>query len=230
MPIIVVCPGCRKRYSVSDKFAGKSGPCPNCKTVIQIPEKQEVIIHAPEEFAAGGRGKSGRPVARPIARRIFEIPLPVALLIVGGSISVLFLTAILGYAGVFRDNFVLTAVGLLLVTFPLVLGGYNMLYDVEELEPYQGRVLFIRAGICTAAYVAIWAGFSFFGAQYLTGEIWNWLLVGTPFVILGAVAALACFDFDFGTGLLHFGFYLLITIFLRWLAGLGWIWEVPKLL
>jgi hypothetical protein len=112
----------------------------------------------------------------------------------------------------------------------LVLVGYNMLYDVEELEPYRGRVLMIRAAICTAAYVAIWAGFSFFGAQYLTGEIWNWLLVGTPFVILGAIAALACFDFDFGTAFLHFGFYLLVTILLRWLAGLGWIWEIPKLL
>jgi hypothetical protein len=230
MPIVVVCPGCHKRYSVSDKFAGKSGPCPNCKTIIPIPKKEEVIIHAPEEFAGAGRGKSGRPIAKPIARRILEISPTVAVAIGGGTLAVLVATVVLGSTGVFREYFWLSGLGLLIVTFPLVVGAYQVLHDPEDLEPYQGRVLLIRAAICTALYVAIWAGFCLFGVRYLSGEIWNWLMVGTPFVVLGALAALACFDFDFGTALLHFGFFLLVTIFLRWLAGLGWLWDLPRLI
>lgn len=228
MPIIVVCPGCRKRYSVSDKFAGKSGPCPNCKTIIQIPKKEEVIIHAPEEFAGAGRGISGKPIAKPIGRRIWEIHPTMAVAAGLGTVVVLVATALLGSAGILRDNLLLTGFGLVLVTYPVVIAGYQFLYDIEELEPYQGRALWIRGAICTAVYVAIWAGFSFFGARYLTGELWNWLIIGTPFIILGALAALAAFDFDFPTSLLHFGFYLLVTVFLRWLAGFGWIWELPR--
>ena len=43
MAITIVCPGCHKRFSVSDNFAGQSGPCPKCKTVIKIPEKSTEV-------------------------------------------------------------------------------------------------------------------------------------------------------------------------------------------
>ena len=64
MAILVVCPGCKKSFNVDDKFAGKTGPCPNCKTKITIPEKKaEVKIHAPDEFAGGGKGVTGKLAA-----------------------------------------------------------------------------------------------------------------------------------------------------------------------
>src|SRR6185436_17408582 len=67
MPISVVCPGCKKRFSVSEKFAGQKGPCPSCKAVIQIPDKaEEVVIHAPEE--AGPKDSKGKTVLKPILR------------------------------------------------------------------------------------------------------------------------------------------------------------------
>ena len=40
MPISVVCPGCKARFNVSDKFAGKKGPCPKCKTVLTVPRRR----------------------------------------------------------------------------------------------------------------------------------------------------------------------------------------------
>src|SRR5688500_2875242 len=68
MPLNVICPGCKKRFTVSEKFAGQKGPCPQCKTVIQIPEKQEdVVIHAPE--GAGPKDSKGTAVLRPILRK-----------------------------------------------------------------------------------------------------------------------------------------------------------------
>ena len=69
MSIIVVCPGCLKSFKVSDKFAGKTGPCPNCKRTLQVPTKeQEVKVHAPEAFAGGGKSTTGKLVTKPIAR------------------------------------------------------------------------------------------------------------------------------------------------------------------
>ena len=69
MPIPVVCPGCKASFNVSDKFAGKQGPCPKCKTVISIPKPdpakkpvEEVKIGEPEP-PAGGKSKTGRPVS-----------------------------------------------------------------------------------------------------------------------------------------------------------------------
>ena len=35
MAIDVTCPSCHTRFQVSDKFAGKSGPCPKCKNTIR---------------------------------------------------------------------------------------------------------------------------------------------------------------------------------------------------
>ncbi len=70
MPISVVCPGCKARFSVSEKFAGKKGPCPKCKTVVTVPDAPaaEVKIHVPEEYASGGKDSKGRAVGKPIPR------------------------------------------------------------------------------------------------------------------------------------------------------------------
>ena len=68
MPIKVICPGCTKRFTVSEKFAGQKGPCPHCKAEIKIPEvaEEEVVIHAPENF--GPKDAGGRAVLKPIER------------------------------------------------------------------------------------------------------------------------------------------------------------------
>src|SRR5437773_10569668 len=69
MAIVVVCPTCHARFQVSEKFAGQKGPCPKCKNPINIPKlEDEVKIHAPEEFGAGGKDAKGRPVLKPIER------------------------------------------------------------------------------------------------------------------------------------------------------------------
>ncbi|MGC4002607.1 MAG: hypothetical protein QM811_05470 [Pirellulales bacterium] len=74
MPINVLCPTCKSRFQVSEKFAGKQGPCPKCKAVITVPKVEEqVVIHAPEEFGGGGvaapKDAKGRPALKPIARK-----------------------------------------------------------------------------------------------------------------------------------------------------------------
>src|SRR5664280_2030892 len=84
MSITVVCPGCRKSFQVSDKFAGKSGPCPNCKRKLQVPLKtEEVKVHTPEAFAGGGRSTSGKLVIKPVAFQPAKLQPATAAIIAG---------------------------------------------------------------------------------------------------------------------------------------------------
>src|SRR5437764_1703089 len=88
MAIDVTCPSCHTRFQVSEKFAGKSGPCPKCKTTIKVPEKKdEVVIHAPEDY--GPKTTTGQMVFKPIARTEVKLQVPQIAAIVGSVIVVL---------------------------------------------------------------------------------------------------------------------------------------------
>jgi len=230
MSILVVCPGCRKRYTVSDQFAGKSGPCPNCKTTIKIPKKsEEVVIHAPREFERGGRGVTGRLIFRPIRRQEVKLT-PVAVVsVVGLTLLVLICAWMLGRSGVLEGNLPFSAVALLVVSFPLAAGGYWFLHHDEELAPYRGRQLYLRAAICALVYVILWGAYTYAAQRYLPGamEFFTFVALGL-LVIPGALAAHACLDLEAENAVLHYCFYLLVTIVLRWLAGFDWAWNIPQ--
>jgi hypothetical protein len=231
MSIIVVCPGCRKSFKVSDQFAGKSGPCPKCKRTLQVPTKaEEVTVHAPEAFAGGGRTTTGKLITKPIARTDVKAH-PVAIaLIVAAVLLVLLATWLGGHAGgkppgIFAST-LLSAVGLLLVSLPLVIAAYEVLHD-DELEPFRGLSLYIRSAICGLGYVALWWVFSLLvspSVGLVTGEIWNWVFVVPPFVVLGGFVAIAALNLEFGNAAFHYGFYLVATLLLRWAAGMEWLW------
>jgi len=225
MAIRVICPGCHKRFQVSDKFAGQTGACPSCKHAIRVPTKEEeVTVHAPEAFESGGRGVSGKLTLKPIARRETRLP-PVALVgIVAGALMVLFISWIAGR--VFQESLLFRVVGLLIISPPLVLAGYGFLHNDDDLEPLSGTALLGRSGLCALFSVLLWGIFSYVSGYVLTGEVWNWFLVAPPLLIMGALAGLGCLDLDFGSAFLLYSFYVLITMFLGFLAGLGWIWEI----
>ncbi len=143
MPIDITCTGCRTRFSVSDKFAGKKGPCPKCKTVIQIPEKSdEVVVHAPEEF--GPKNASGVGVLKPIARR--EVKTTPLMWVGIGSGIVLVLVGALLLRGMESVPPFLIGLMAFLLGPPLVLAGYSFLQD-DVLEAYRGKSLWIRSRI-----------------------------------------------------------------------------------
>ncbi len=230
MPIQVVCPGCLKRFKVSDKFAGQSGPCPNCKQTIQIPElSEQVVIHEPEQFSSGGRARTGRMATKPIFRQYTRVNPAAVAAIVAGVLVTLIATYLMGRAGVFDQSVLMRAVGLMIVSPPIVMAGYWFLSDSEELEVYRGRQLFLRATVCSLLYIAVWGAFGYAADQFLSGDdtLWEWLII-VPFLAVGGSVALGCFDLDFGTGFLHYCFYVFVTVVLRAVAGLGWIWNIAK--
>ncbi len=228
MSILVVCRKCQKSFKVSDQFAGQKGPCPNCKATLQIPKKEdEVKIHGDEEFTDGGRSIDGELLTKPIARKDTKLQPVVAVAIAGAVLVALIVTWAAG--GVIARSILVRTVGLLLITPPLALAAYTFLRDEDELEPYRGTVLYVRSGICAAAYVILWAILLYVSSTgLLTGEIWEWLFVAPPLLAVGALAALACFDLEFGNAFFHYAFYLLVVLILRWIAGMPWIWEISE--
>jgi hypothetical protein len=229
MAILVVCPGCRKRFQVSDQFAGKTGPCPNCKTEIKIPSLDEdVTIHGPESTVGAGRTTHAERSVKPIAFSETKWN-PVAAAAVGVAVVVVVLvTVFAGRAGLFETSFIARAIGLVVITPPLVVAGYWFLRDSEDLDPYRGRVLYLRAAICSLIYVVLWGVFSTVAPQVLTGELWQWLFLAPPFLVVGCLAATFSLDLDFGNGFFHYCFYLLVTVLLQRVGGLGWVWEVTR--
>jgi hypothetical protein len=227
MPINVTCPGCLTRFTVSEKFAGRSGACPKCKSPIRVPSKEEAVeVHAPQQFGSGGRGKDGKLILKPIAREQRKFSVGLAIGVVAG-VAAAFAVAALG-RGLLREYWLFRALGLLVVSPPLVWAGYLFLRDDDNLEIFAGRMMLVRTAICAAAYAALWGVFGYVAGHTLTGEIWNWFLTAPPFVITGALVGLACYDLDFGNGCLHYGFYVLVTALLRAAAGMGWLWQIGQ--
>ncbi len=222
MSILVVCPGCKASFNVSDKFAGKEGPCPKCKAKIQIPKQEEVVkIHVPEEHASGGKDSKGRPTTKPIEREETKLT-PVMMVIIGGGILAVIAVALaMRLTG--SPNPWLAGIGLVLISPPLVVGCYSILRDAD-LEPYRGMALIARSGICALVYAAAWGVFVFLLPGGLTDQLWSWLFVAPPFLLVGGLTALACYDFDFGTGVIHYSFYVLVTMVVGYLAGLPPVW------
>jgi hypothetical protein len=220
MPISVVCPSCHARFQVSEKFAGKEGPCPKCKGKIKVPALEEqVVIHAPEEFGGGGKDAKGRPVLKPIARVETKAQPVVVAGIVGAFLVTIGIAWVVGRSALDPATLqIVLGAGAVLLAPPLVLGAYSFLRN-QELEPYSGKELFVRVAICSAAYAALWGAIwglkiAFaLDSQSLTAL--NFAMLAAPPVVIGSLVALGTLDLDFGTGFMHYSCYLLATVLLR---------------
>ena len=225
MPIAVICPGCHKRFNVSDKFAGKKGPCPECKTVISIPDKsEEVVIHAPEQF--GPKGASGEAVLKPIERQETKFTRTAVVGTVAFAILVPLIALLLRFTVNLEDDTLRRSVlglGAFLIAPPIVLLGYTFLRD-DELEPYAGQALWLRVAICSAVYAVTW-GLYLYVVTMLgfesAPELPHLVYLVPGLVVCGAIAALATLDLESILAAVHYCFYLGISVVLRLIMGLG---------
>jgi hypothetical protein len=251
MPIQVTCPGCKATFNVSDKYAGRQGPCPKCKAVITIPKLEaakkveEVKIAAPEEVGTTGKSATGRPVLKPIERQDAKLT-PAAAGAIVGVLVVMFVAAWFAgphllapdrllpeerndpalastYAGQWWTAFVLRAVGLVIVGFPIVWAGYLALRD-DELEPFRGRSLLVRSLICLAVYLGMWGGYGLLPDDLHTSG-YAWVYIALPFLIVGSLIAYFCFDFDVTSAVIHCVAFITLTLMLGMTAGLTMPWS-----
>jgi hypothetical protein len=223
MAIDVTCPKCKTRFQVSEKFAGKSGPCPKCKNVIKVPElTEQVVIHAPEDY--GPKTTTGQAVFKPITRTEVNLQLPQIAAIVGSVLVVLIGAIILRLA--FPDKHsvqfqVLMGLCAALLGPPLAFAAYTFLRD-DELEPYRGTEVLLRSLACGLVYAAIWGAywyvFYYFNPKPPTGwqPSWGIMAAVVPIMVaIGAFAAQASFELELATGALHYATYLIATVLLR---------------
>src|SRR5262245_27972112 len=156
MAIDVTCTKCLTRFQVSEKFAGKKGPCPKCKAIITVPDKaQEVVIHAPE--VAGPKDSTGQAVSKPLTRKEVLLSAPVIGGIVGAIVLVLLVALVLriSFPGGKIPQLV-TVLGAFLLAPPLAYAGYTFLRD-DELEPYRGMELILHLIAPSVVYPGLWA-------------------------------------------------------------------------
>ncbi len=225
MPIQVTCPSCRSRFNVSDKFAGKEGPCPKCKKIIRVPDQSEqVVIHAPE--SSGPTDMQGRPVLKPI-RRHETILSSVQITLIAGCVIGFLLTALI-VRMTFGDDIGkfpewLLYVAAIAMAPPLVYVGYQLLRD-QELGAFNVSDLRNRVLICSLIYAVSW--FAMPLAWMAFNDIYNmgsWMTALIAMLAVGGAAGMFSFDLDYLLGLVHYGMYLCVCLLGRWIAGLGFL-------
>lgn len=225
MPISIVCPGCKARFSVSDHFAGRTGPCPKCKQPITIPKPaaQSVVIHEPDAPVSSS-GQTGRAPTAPIKSRDKPVKVSAIMASAVGAAVCLAVAAILpriyppGAEGATTIPSWLLLGGAFAVAIPSVTLAYAAVRN-RELEALQGMEFAKRAIICSFVYAALWGLRGILPAEQ-TAEMWQWLYIGPLFVTAGSLAAFASLDLDQGGAIAHYSFYALFCSLLRWMAGL----------
>ena len=223
MAIQVTCPGCLKRFNVSEKYAGKSGPCPSCQKQIKIPElKDQVVIHAPDE--AEPKDAKGRSIFSPIRRTETRISAPVILGIALAAVVIFGIALGLRFSSGGAPTLLL-AVAAVALAPPLGLAGYWFLRD-DELGGYEGRPLWIRCGICGAAFAALWGVYAMVPryiddtAQSMADISGMWMAIMLLVVVaIGTAVSVATFELEVGQGAMHYILYLGVTFALAWTAG-----------
>jgi hypothetical protein len=221
-----------KRFKVSDKFAGMKGPCPSCKTVINIP-KASVKIHGVEEIDAGKKvgdvNASGHTVLQPISRleigfNIKEVPR--YLLATFGVFLFAFLVGVIVPRGLILN--IIGVVGLCAIAFPVSLLGYQLLRDREELFMLTGEDLYKTTGICAAVYVVVWIIFEIFLWYMRVDYIFVWVYFAV-FAMFAILLGHAILDINFGNSVFHFLIFFFAVLLLRGITPMGWLWNAAAI-
>lgn len=222
MAIQVTCRHCHTRFTVSDQYAGKKGPCPKCKSEIEIPKAEEQVqVHAPEGF--GPKDSSGKSVLKPLTRSDTKIG-PIQIIGIIGTVVIAVVGAIaIGKSGIEKDStqmWLMLGIGATIMAPILSYAGYTFLRD-QERGSFLGTELWIRIAICGAGYALLWVVLPL--VQFTVGE-YDFVPVmigGAIMLAAGAGIALATLELDYLMGLLHYGLYFGACLGLRWLAGVG---------
>jgi hypothetical protein len=222
MPIQVTCPGCLSRFTVSDKYAGKKGPCPKCKKEIMVPDKaQEVVIHAPE--VSGPKDSKGVAVLKPIKRGEFRVGWKVWAMVGLATVVTLSLAILVRWNVIPSAPWLLT-LGALVLAPPIAMLGYTFLRD-DELEGYSGREYLVRITICSAVFAATWLiylGLARFFENQSLGDVSvvQMALFMLAMIAVGTVASLTSLELETGQSIMHYLAYFVVSFLLCWIMGI----------
>ncbi|QDT62018.1 hypothetical protein SV7mr_45590 [Stieleria bergensis] len=225
MPIQVTCRHCLKRFNVSEKFAGQTGPCPSCKKPIEIPQADEqVVVHAPVDDAP--KDSKGQSVLKPITRQETDVTRKGLLITIGSVIALLVLALMLRLAGSENSGLVyIRLLGAFALAAPLAWAGYMFLYD-QECEPYRGPELRNRVLVTSGAYGLLWCIYAFVPSYVMELDAANEMSVIVfgislmVMIVVGAIIAMATFELEFFSGVIHAALYVLVVAVAGWISGM----------
>jgi hypothetical protein len=214
-----------KRFTVADKFAGQTGPCPQCKAKITIPKlEDQVVIHAPDHSEAGAVGTSGRHALKTYKWKDTKFQ-PLLFTAVAGFVLVALLIALVLRSTGEVGPWIKVAAAVILGP-PLAWAGYTFLRD-PEFEGYHGVQLLLRSIACGLVFALLWGIFTFLGHQFFGSdaftkglEIWQMVVLVVPVFAAGTLAAYAAFDLDPGSAFFNCAMFFAVTVVLRLVAGL----------
>ena len=219
MPIRVTCSGCLARFDVSEKFAGKEGPCPKCKKIIKIPTADEqVVVHAPEH--SGPKDSTGQAILKPISRSETILSgIHIALII---ATIILFLGGSFLVRGMYPDKqslpIWLMGVGAALIAIPIAYAAYTFLRN-QEAAPFMGQDLWGRLGICAAVYSALWLLMPLMAYAFPGNQI-GAIIALVAMIAAGGAIGMLVLEFDYLIGILHYGMFLGTCLIGRLIVGL----------
>jgi hypothetical protein len=223
-----------KRFQVSDKYAGMKGPCPSCKTIINIP-KSSVKIHGADEIDSSGKNVAGANASnpqslKPIHRLDVGFDFKVAqkyLLMALGVFVLAFFVGIVIPRGLVLN--IIGVVGVCAIAFPISLFGYQLLRDREELFMLTGADLYKTTGKCAAVYAAIWIVFEVFVWYMRADYIFVWVYFAA-FAMFAILLCHAILDINFSNSVLHFLIFFFIVLLLRGITQIGWLWNTATII
>jgi hypothetical protein len=218
MGIRVTCTGCHTRFDVSEKFAGKEGPCPKCKASIRIPAlEDEVVIHAPEH--SGPTDSKGRAVLKPIARSETELSAVQIALLAASLLAFFAVAVLLRFMFENKDDVsvYLMAAGALGIAMPIVYLAYTFLRN-QDGAPLVGKDLWLRVAVCAVIYSALWLLMPLMAFAFPNNQI-GAILALAGMILAGGTAAMLLLEFDYLYGILHYGMYLGVCLIGRLIVG-----------
>lgn len=221
MPIQVTCSKCLKRFQVSDKYAGKTGPCPNCKQELRVPTlDEEVVVHAPDDGVP--KDSTGKSILKPIKRTETDVTRKGLFMTFGAILAAIAFAIGLRITG--GAPLWALIVGALALGPPLVWAGYTFVQE-SELAPYVGPELRNRVLILSVILSVLWLLYAFIPSYLLdlkSPSEMSFMAFGIIFsimLVLGAFASAGTFELEFTSGLAHAGLYFIATLILALLSG-----------
>jgi len=220
MSIRVTCPNCHTRFNVSEKFAGKEGPCPKCKKTIRVPAaSEEVKVH---EREVGPKDSKGRAILKPIARQETKVSNVQLTIIIAGIVTFLVLSLVMRLM-ILPEEFPqwLLMLSALVIAPATAYAAYTFLRN-QDLGTIPNDELVKRVGACSVIYALLWfamplAAFAFNDSY----EMGSWMVALIAMLGIGGAVGMFSMDFDYLFGLIHYGLYLVICLLGRVIAGIG---------
>jgi hypothetical protein len=203
------------------KANGQPPAKPGAKAAAPTPAMAPLEVKIHEADVSGPKTSTGRPVIKPILRKETNVQMVPIIMIAGGTLLAFAAAWLLRKP--LAQQVGLRAVGLLLISPALTMGGYWFLRN-DELEPYRGRALWLRGALCALVYAALWGAYLLLPADAATAA-WSWIYLAPPFFLIGAGAAYATLDLDMENAFFHYCFYVLVTMALGYAAALHMPWQ-----